>query len=247
VSQVAVVDPDYDGVESAVFHLHAVDFVPEDSISDSFVYFSSTIFQEVLPGFNTESIIARGLKSVRFFGIEIHSRQQRKVEVRTFDLLWKVICDGFNPLIDVTFFLHPTSALFNMFLTPVDRKIAFQAQESNQRGNFLPLSYSEWSDLSMVATSKHPYVEKQWNSTMELLFNSKDVKYKIEIIKNPDHAVYKFISLFSLLLKKLNFRWSKIIKIENELKSCCILGDFFADTKCPYSGDDDENDLSQKG
>jgi hypothetical protein len=243
-------------VESAVFHLQ-VNFAPEDSILDAFVYISSTIFQDMLPGFNAESIIARGLKSVRFFGIEIHSRQQRKVEVRTFDLLWKVICDGFNPLIEIKF-LNPkvrveklanlqTSALFNIFLTTVDRKIALQAQESNQRRNFSPLSYSEWSDLSVVATSKHPYVEKQWKNTVELLFNSKDIKYKIEIIKNPDHAVCKFISLFSLLLKKLSYRWSKIIKIENEFKSCCILGDFFADTKRPYSGDDEENDLSQKG
>jgi hypothetical protein len=190
-------------------HLHVVAFAPEDAILDDFVYFSSTIFQEVLPGLPAASIIARGLKSLRFFGIEIHSRLQRKVGVRTFELFWKVICDGFNPLIDVTFFLHPkprveklanvqTSALFNMFLTPVDRKIARQAQESNQRRNFLPLCHSEWTELSMVATSKHPYVKKQGNSTVEPFFNSKDIKYKIEIIKNPDQSAHKFITLFSL-------------------------------------------------
>jgi hypothetical protein len=86
----------------------------------------------------------------------------------------------------------------------------------------------------MVATSKRPYEEKQWRSTVELLSDGKDIKYNIQMIKNPDHSVFKFIVLLSLLLKKLNYRWSKIIKLQTAFKSCCILGDFFADTKRPY-------------
>jgi hypothetical protein len=59
--QIAVVDPDCLDAGSSVFHLVSASFEPEDSISDVFIYFSSTIFQEVLPGTNTEAIISRGL------------------------------------------------------------------------------------------------------------------------------------------------------------------------------------------
>jgi hypothetical protein len=256
--QIAVVDPDCLDAGSSVFHLVSASFEPEDSISDVFIYFSSTIFQEVLPGTNTEAIISRGLKSVRFYGIEPHGRQQRKLDVRTFELPWNEICNGFNPLVDVTFNLHPkpriekqtngeTGAMFNIFLTPVNRRIALQSQESSQRGSFLPLYYLDWTELSKIPISKFPYVEKQWNSTVDTLFASKDIKYRIEVIKNPDHTVYKFIALFSLLLKKLNFRWSKIIRLEASFKSCFLFDDFFKDTKRPYSGDDDENDLREEG
>jgi hypothetical protein len=96
-------------------------------------------------GLNAESIIARGPKAVRFLGIESHSRQQPYLELRTFELRWKGITNGFNPLIYITFFLLPkprveklanvqTNAMFNTLLTSVDRKIALQVQESNQRG-----------------------------------------------------------------------------------------------------------------
>jgi hypothetical protein len=150
------------------------------------------------------------------------------------------ICDGFNPLIDETFFLHPkprveklanvqTSAFFNMFLTPFDRKIALQAQESNQRRNFLPLCYSEWTESSMVATSKHPYVEKQGNSTVELFFNSKDIKYKIEIIKNPDHSAHNFITLFSL--SPVNTKGGKI-----EPATLCVIANILTTIRCKSCG-----------
>ena len=256
--QISIVDPEHGDAGLPVYHLVPANFGPEESIRDVFIYLSATLFQEILPHTNSEAVIARGLKSVRFLGIEIHARQTRKIEVRSFELLWNETCSGFSPLIDVTFFLHSKprtekqangqpGALFNMFLTPVDRRIAQQSQESNQRGTYLPLYYLEWAEISKVARSTQPYVEKQWNSTVDKLFESNDVRYKLDFINNPEHAVYKFIVLFSLLLKKLNFRWSKIIKLENVFKSCQILSDFFNDTKRPYSADDEENDINQGG
>ena len=138
--QIAVVDPDLICAGAPIFHLLAAYFGPEETLLDVFLYFSSTLFKEVLPGANSEAIIARGLRLVSFFGIEVHARQMRRVDVRSFELLWNETCSGFNPLIDVTFHLHPkprvekvangqTGALFNMFLSPVDRKMALQSQE----------------------------------------------------------------------------------------------------------------------
>ena len=256
--QIAIVDMDIGESASPVFHLSVTSFTPEDSIFDAFVYFCSATFHLVVPGMSDEGLISRGLKHARFFGIEKYGRQQRRIDVRTFDILWNDFCSGFDPLIDVTFFLQPkasiakpgrgdTGALFHIFLSPIDKKIALQQQESNQRGTLLPLLYSEWCDLSSGKSSHQPYVEVQWNSTVELLFGANGVLYKMDVVQNADHCVYKFITLFSLLLTKLNFRWSKIIKIDSKIQSCSIFAAFFPDSKRPYSANDEENNLNQEG
>ena len=48
-------------------------------------------------------------------------------------------------------------------------------------------------------------------------------------------------------MKKLNFRWSKVIKLDESFRSCFILGGFSEDNRRPYSGDDEENDLDKGG
>lgn len=227
-------------------------------MNDVFIYFTSVLFTLVLPDASLESILSRGLNFVRFYGTEIHGRQQRKVELRIFEILWNDLCRGFDPLIDVTFVLQKKSVLlksndnesrgvFNIFKSPTDRKIDFQAQEVSQPGTSLPMQYSEWSGLFPEKKIEQKYLEKQWDATVKVLFEEENVRYKEEIVLKKDHAIYQFITLFSLLLKKLNFRWSKIIKIEIFFKNCCLFEKFFPDSKRPYSGDDDENDLSQEG
>ena len=78
--QISIVDPEDGDAGMPVFHLVTANFGPEESIRDVFIYLSATLFQEVLPNTNSEAVIARGLKSVRFLGIEIHARQTRKIE-----------------------------------------------------------------------------------------------------------------------------------------------------------------------
>ena len=152
--QIAIVDMDLGESASPVFHLSVTSFMPEDSILDALAYFCSATFHLFMPGMSAEDLIFRGLKHVQFFGIEKYGRQQRRVDVRTFDILWNDFSWGLEPLIDVTFFMQPkasidkpapgdTGSFFNIFLSPVDKKIALQQQESNQRGTFLPLLYSE--------------------------------------------------------------------------------------------------------
>ena len=58
-------------------------------------------------------------------------------------------------------------------------------------------------------------MEIQWNYTVKFLFEAKDISYKSEVVQNRDHAVYKFLTFFCLLLRKLYFRWSKIIRIDS--------------------------------
>ena len=202
--QIAIVDPAFGDVRPPIFHHHVIDFPAEHTIHDVFIYLTSSLFLEVLPGSTPEAIMSRGLKYVRFFGIEIYGRQQRKLDVRNFDVAWNEFCSGFQPLIDVTFYLQPkpvverlaiepNGALYNIFLSPLDKKMAIQSQESSQRGTYLPLTYSEWRIHAPGKMSFRPYVEKQWDSTVAYLFDAKDIRYKKEVIENTDHAVYKFI------------------------------------------------------
>ena len=176
IYQIAILDMDLGESTSPVFHLSVTYFMPEDSILDAFVYFCSATFHLVMPGMSAEDLISRGLKHVRFFGIEKYGRQQRRIDVRTYDILWNDFCSGFEPLIDVTFFMQPkasifkpargdTGSLFNIFLSPVDKKIALQQQESNQRGTFLPLLYSEWCDISSGKSSHQSYISSSSYAT----------------------------------------------------------------------------------
>lgn len=96
--QITIVDMDIGESASPVFHLSVTSFTPEDSIFDAFVYFCSATFHLVVPGMSDEGLISRGLKHARFFGIEKYGRQQRRIDVRTFDILWNDFCSGFDHL-----------------------------------------------------------------------------------------------------------------------------------------------------
>ena len=187
--QIAIVDPAFGDVGPPIFHHHVIDFPAEHTIHDVFIYLTSSLFLEVLPGSTPEAIMSRGLKYVRFFGIEIYGRQQRKLDVRNFDVAWNEFCSGFQPLIDVTFYLQPkpvverlaiepNGALYNIFLSPLDKKMAIQSQESSQRGTYLPLTYSEWRIHAPGKMSFRPYVEKQWDSTNDFNTNLRVVFYR---------------------------------------------------------------------
>jgi hypothetical protein len=110
------------------------------------------------------------------------------------------------------------------------------------------MQYAEWCGLFPNRQINQKYLEKQWDATVNIIFEDENVRFKQDTVKKRDHAIYQFITLFSLLLKKLNFRWSMIIKIEMLFKTCCLFEKFFPDSRRPYSGnDDEENDINEEG
>lgn len=94
-------------------------------------------------GTSADTLTSRGVKFIRFNGLEKYGHQHRKLEVSDFGLFWNEFCGNFDPLIDVVFYLqpkavvvriveNPTGAVYSMFLNPTERKIAAQAQEISQ-------------------------------------------------------------------------------------------------------------------
>lgn len=252
---IAIVDPEVGDSGTPIYHFHIPFFHPEQTIYDVLIYFCLEVFSHVIAGTSGQSLIERGLKFARFSVIEVQGHQQRKLDVRQLDLAWETFCSSFNPLIDITFYLQSksvvprvaavsTGAIFNVLRTPAERKMAERSQEIDQQGIYLPLTYLEFISLSTAKNIVQPYVEIQWNNTVKILFEENDIRYKNDVVQNHNHDIYRFISVFCLLLNKLNYRWSKMIKLDGTFQSCFLHGKFFEDSKRIYSSNDAENDLS---
>lgn len=167
----------------------------------------------------------------------------------------------FSKIFHVTFQIHPVHkpivevenrgsvALFGMFMSPEDRNTIRLAREGNEKGEFLPLLRNEWCATWCHRTFPHqPFLERQWDCTIDLLFSVHEIRYTKEVIEDKNHALYIFLERFCLLLSKLNFRWSKIVTAEPSFSSCTLLSPFFNPSSVRgYSNNDAESHLDNQG
>ena len=149
----AVVDPDVCQPPSSITYV--VSFPPESSLIEVFFILSSTTFSH-LP-----HLSSRGRDIVIFNGKQMDSEQNMTVSISDLMELWHLVLRDFSKIFHITFQLHRSqktssqqketrsAALFNIFMSPPDRAAIRAAREDNEKGEFLPLSRSEWCTLVM--------------------------------------------------------------------------------------------------
>ena len=108
---------------------------------------------------------------------------------------------------------------------------------------------SEWCTLGTPhVLCQQPYLEKQWNCTVDLLFRANEIRFAKEVVHDRHHALYIFIDRFCLLLSRINFRWSKIVAADSFFAACSVLGLFFEATSLRgFSNNDGENQIDNHG
>jgi hypothetical protein len=208
---------------------------------------------------------ARGLELVIIFGMNARSGEKvRNVERNCAVLKWGKAVKDFSEIFNVTFKIYernmnssnssaePNRSLsvtpkFSIFLNPKEKADSARNDEVNDRGLFLPLERSQWELLHGLKFSPQPYTTKRWDTIIRLLFNRNDIKYTEKVVNNSKHHIYDFISDFSVLLGKLNYRFNRILVLKIDLKTCPILGPFFEEPSRPYSNTDTENKISESG
>ena len=252
----AVVDPDIELPPSSITYVRAkVSFPPESNLIEVFIILSSTTFSH-LP-----HLVSRGLDLVILNGKLADSEQIMSVSISDLTELWHLLLLDFSKIFHVTFQLHRSQktvpveietgkvTLFNMFLSPPDRASIRAAREGDEKGDFLPLSRCEWCALDIHRSVSHqPFLERQWDCTIDLLFRANEVRFTKAVVQDRNHALYIFFERFCLLLSRLIFRWSKIIAADSSFASCSVLGPFFNSSSLRgFSNHDDENQIDNRG
>lgn len=252
----AVVDPDLNLPPTSItYHREKISVPPESDLTQVFIILSSTTFSHI------PQMLPRGLELVVFNGKLKDTEQTISISISELTELWSSVLEDFSKIFHVTFRLHPSQkliteihdtgsvALYNMFLSPSDRAAIRLAKESNERGDYLPLLRTEWCALGTPRILCHqPYLEKQWNCTVDLLFRENDIRFKNEVVHDRHHALYIFIDRFCLLLNRLNFRWSKIVAADSSFSTCSVLSLFFnATSSRGFSNNDGENQIDNQG
>ena len=151
----AVVDPDVCQPPSSITYVREkVSFPPESSLIEVFIILSSTTFSH-LP-----HLSSRGLDIVIFNGKQMDSEQNMTVSISDLMELWHLVLLDFSKIFHITFQLHRSkktssqqketgsAVLFSIFMSPPDRAAIRAAREDNEKGEFLPLSRSEWCIVS---------------------------------------------------------------------------------------------------
>ena len=252
----AVVDPDLNLPPTSItYYREKISLPPESDLTQVFIILSSTTFSHI------PQMLPRGLELVVFNGKLRDSEQMISISISELTELWTSVLEDFSKIFHITFRLYPSQksisevhdtgsvALYNMFLSPPDRAAIRLAKEGKERGDFLPLLRSEWCALGTPHVLCHqPYLEKQWNGTVDLLFRANEIRFAKEVVHDRHHALYIFIDRFCLLLSRLNFRWSKIVAADSSFAACSVLGLFFNKTSLRgFSNNDGENQIDNHG
>ena len=249
----AVYDPDLNLPPSLITYVREkVSFPHHINLIEVFILLSSTIFSHI------PYLLSRGLDLVIFNGKLEGSDQIISISISDSDELWHSLIEDFSRIFHVTFHLHRSQkpipeereservALYEMFLSPPDRQAIRLAKESNEKGEYLPLSRSEWCLLSSQRTTSHqPFLEKQWDSTVNILFRENEIRFTKAVVQERSHALYIFLERFCLLLSRLNFRWSKIVAADSSFASSAVLSKFLvSNSSGGFSNQDDENQIN---
>lgn len=252
----AVRDPDLELPRSATTYVRVkLSSPPETSLMQLFIILSSTSFNHF------PHMLSRGLDLVIFNGILKDSEEIMSISISDLEELWQLIIDDFSKVFHVTFQMNCSQkvlprtsepecvALYSMFQSPSDREAMRLSREGDENGQYLPLSRKEWCLLGSQRSASHqPYVERQWDDTIDLFFRANEVRYTKTVVNDKNHALYIFLERFCLLLSRLNFRWHKIVAADSSFLSCSVLSPFFNSTsKRGYSNHDDENLIDNQG
>ena len=156
----AVADPDLDLPSSSTTYVREkVSFPSGTNLTDVFIILSSTTFSHF------PHLLSRGLNLVIFYGKLVDSDQNMSVSISDLTEHWDILLRDFSKIFHITFRIHRSQtniprqevtkspAFFNIFLSPPDRAAIHEAREGNEKGEFLPLSRSEWCALDKPINS----------------------------------------------------------------------------------------------